>query len=85
MMKDNASTDVIVHRGEALASFYQCGELYRLDPHTLETKGTTEWGGFFPQEGVSAHPRVDPRSRCVPRKCPPRPSRIEASDEPFDR
>ena len=47
MMKDNASTDVIVHRGEALASFYQCGELYRLDPHTLETKGTTEWGGFF--------------------------------------
>ena len=59
MMKDNASTDVIVHRGEALASFYQCGELYRLDPHTLETKGTTEWGGFFPREGVSAHPRVD--------------------------
>ena len=59
MMKDNASTDVIVHRGEALASFYQCGELYRLDPHTLETKGTTEWGGFFPQEGVSAHTRVD--------------------------
>ena len=49
MMKDNASTDVIVHRGEALASFYQCGELYRLDPHTLETKGTTEWGGFFPR------------------------------------
>ena len=51
MMKDNASTDVIVHRGEALASFYQCGELYRLDPHTLETKGTTEWGGFFPRGG----------------------------------
>ncbi|MEM8706741.1 MAG: carotenoid oxygenase family protein [Actinomycetota bacterium] len=59
MMKDNASTDVIVHRGDVLASFYQCGELYRLDPHTLETKGTTEWGGFFPAEGVSAHPRVD--------------------------
>ncbi len=59
MMKDNASTDVIVHRGEALASFYQCGELYRLDPITLETLGTSEWGGRFPAEGVSAHPRVD--------------------------
>jgi len=32
MMKDNASTDVIVHGGVALASFYQCGELYQLDP-----------------------------------------------------
>ena len=59
MMKDNASTDVIVHRGEALASFYQCGELYRLDPHSLETKGVTRWDGFFPEEGVSAHPRID--------------------------
>ena len=59
MMKDNASTDVVVHRGEALASFYQCGELYRLDPHTLETKGTTRWDDWFPNEGVSAHKRVD--------------------------
>ncbi len=59
MMKDNASTDVIVHRGTALASFYQCGELYRLDPFTLETLGVTRWDGWFPNEGVSAHPRVD--------------------------
>lgn len=58
-MKDSASTDVIVHRGEALASFYQCGELYRLDPRTLETLGVSEWGGRFPAEGVSAHSRVD--------------------------
>ena len=59
MMKDNASTDVIVHRGEALASFYQCGELYRLDPFNLETKGTCSWNGKFPAEGVSAHKRID--------------------------
>ncbi len=59
MLKDSASTDVIVHRGEALASFYQCGELYRLDPITLETLGTSRWGGRFPAEGVSAHSRVD--------------------------
>ena len=59
MMKDNASTDVIVHGGEALASFYQCGELYRLDPVTLADHGKSTWGGRFPAEGVSAHPKVD--------------------------
>lgn len=59
MLKDNASTDVIVHQGRALASFYQCGELYALDPITLEDLGRTQWNGFFPSEGVSAHPRLD--------------------------
>jgi carotenoid cleavage dioxygenase-like enzyme len=59
MMKDNASTDVVVHGGVALASFYQCGELYRLDPRTLEDLGQTSWGGKFPAEGVSAHPKID--------------------------
>ena len=59
MMKDNASTDVIVHRGEALASFYQCGDLYALDPRTLEPRGKASWGGRFPRDGVSAHPTLD--------------------------
>ncbi len=59
MMKDNASTDVIVHRGRALASFYQCGDLYALDPITLADLGRESWGGRFPLEGVSAHPKLD--------------------------
>lgn len=59
MMKDNASTDVVVHGGKALASFYQCGELYALDPRTLDDLGKSEWGGRFPAEGVSAHTKVD--------------------------
>ena len=59
MMKDNASTDVVVHGGKALASFYQCGELYALDPRTLENLGKSTWGGRFPAEGVSAHTKVD--------------------------
>ncbi len=59
MMKDNASTDVVVHGGKALASFYQCGELYALDPRTLENLGKSSWGGRFPAEGVSAHTKVD--------------------------
>ena len=59
MLKDNASTDVIVHGGKALASFYQCGELYALDPITLADQGRASWGGKFPTDGVSAHPTLD--------------------------
>ena len=60
LMKDASSTDVIVHRGIALTSFYQCGDLYRLDPYTGDTLGKETWNGDFPSEwGVSAHPKVD--------------------------
>ncbi|MFM8387949.1 MAG: carotenoid oxygenase family protein, partial [Actinomycetota bacterium] len=58
-MKDASSTDVVVHRGIALSSFYQCGDLYRLDPRTLDDMGTESWNGAFPAEGVSAHTKVD--------------------------
>jgi carotenoid cleavage dioxygenase-like enzyme len=59
-MKDASSTDVIVHRGTALTSFYQCGDLYRVDPLSAETLGKETWNGRFPFDwGVSAHPKVD--------------------------
>ena len=58
-MKDAASTDVVVHRGTALASFYMCGDLYRLDPRTLAPDGKEDWNGDFPADGVSAHPKID--------------------------
>ncbi|GAA0233342.1 carotenoid oxygenase family protein [Cryptosporangium japonicum] len=62
-MKDASSTDVIVHRGTALTSFYQCGDLYRVDPYSGQTRGKEDWGGRFPyQWGVSAHPKVDDRT-----------------------
>jgi carotenoid cleavage dioxygenase-like enzyme len=54
-MKDASSTDIIVHRGEALTTFYQCGAVHRLDPRTLETLGVAS---AFPSF-VSAHPKVD--------------------------
>src|SRR5262249_37154470 len=38
-MKDASSTDVVVHNGRAITSFYQCGELYAHDPRTLEPLG----------------------------------------------
>lgn len=58
-LKDSASTDVIVHAGVALATFYQCGEAYQLDPFTLHQEGPAAW---TPLEGISAHPKVDLRT-----------------------
>lgn len=63
LMKDASSTDVVVHRGTALTSFYQCGDLHRVDPYTGETLGKDDWHGEFPSScGVSAHPKVDERT-----------------------
>lgn len=55
-VKDSSSTDVVVHAGAILSTFYQCGEGYRLDPETLKTLGTADW---VPEDGISAHPKVD--------------------------
>ena len=56
-MKDASSTDVIVHAGRALTTFYQCGDVYQHDPETLAPLGTAAWA---PPGGVSAHPKLDP-------------------------
>lgn len=62
-LRDTAATDVIVHAGSALATFYQCGEPYRLDARTLAFKGADAWGDrILPDGGISAHPKVDPRT-----------------------
>jgi carotenoid cleavage dioxygenase len=61
-LKDSSSTDVVVHGGRALSSFYQCGALYQLDPVTLQQFGPADWHGAFPAEGVSAHAKVDTRT-----------------------
>jgi carotenoid cleavage dioxygenase-like enzyme len=55
-LKDSSSTDVVVHAGQILSTFYQCGEGYRLDPLTLEQHGAEAW---VPADGISAHPKVD--------------------------
>jgi carotenoid cleavage dioxygenase len=59
-MKDASSTDVVVHAGRALTSFYQCGDLYGFDPDTLEQLGPERWNGRFPTDwGISAHQKPD--------------------------
>lgn len=55
-LKDSASTDVVIHAGRAVSTFYQCGEAYWMDPETLEQKGVASWA---PLDGVSAHTKVD--------------------------
>lgn len=59
LMKDASSTDVVVHNGAALSSFWMCGDLYRTNPKTMQADGIETWGGKFPTEGVSAHAKVD--------------------------
>ncbi|MEO8706558.1 MAG: carotenoid oxygenase family protein [Kofleriaceae bacterium] len=56
-MKDASSTDVIVHAGHALTTFYQCGDAYQHDPITLAQQGPATW---VPPRGVSAHTKLDP-------------------------
>ncbi len=55
-IKDASSTDVVVHAGRALTTYYQCGEGYRLDPLSLEQEGIPPWS---PLDGISAHCKVD--------------------------
>ncbi|HVV85791.1 MAG TPA: carotenoid oxygenase family protein [Kofleriaceae bacterium] len=61
-MKDASSTDVVVHRGLALTTFYQCGDVYRLDGETLDPRGTAPWADAAAPWGVSAHPKLDERT-----------------------
>jgi carotenoid cleavage dioxygenase-like enzyme len=59
-MKDASSTDVIVHNGVALTSFWHCGDVYQLDPRTLAAQGKATWAADFPSpSGVSAHTKLD--------------------------
>lgn len=58
-LKDASSTDVVIHGGKAVSTFYQCGEAYLLDPETLEQVGVAPW---VPLDGVSAHTKTDERT-----------------------
>lgn len=59
-LKDSSSTDVVVHGGVAATSFYQCGDIYEMNPLTLEPHGKAAWvNDVTPGWGVSAHTKVD--------------------------
>jgi len=59
-LKDSSSTDVVVHGGVAATSFYQCGDIYELNPRTLDPIGKAKWTeSITPGWGISAHTKVD--------------------------
>jgi carotenoid cleavage dioxygenase-like enzyme len=47
-MKDASSTDVVVHAGAALTTFYQCGDVYAHDPVTLASAASRRGRGRSP-------------------------------------
>ncbi len=55
-IKDSSSTDIVVHAGQLLSTFWQCGEGYRVSAENLDTLGIEGW---VPLDGISAHPKVD--------------------------
>lgn len=63
-LKDSANTDLIGHRGKALALWYLCGDAWELDPITLHTLGRHQaiaaHGGR-----ISAHAKVDEQDEAL--------------------
>lgn len=60
-LKDTSNTDVVFHNGQAVTTFYQCGDPYLLDPRTLETLGSIDLQGSGARL-MSAHNMVDEES-----------------------
>ncbi len=57
-LKDTANTAVAFHDGKLLAGWYMCGDLYEIDPITLETKGVQDYKGTLTSKAM-AHVKVD--------------------------
>ena len=57
-LKDVSNTDVVIHNGQALSTFYQCGEGYLLDPRTLQSRGRLDLKSMGIRS-LSAHSWVD--------------------------
>ena len=57
-LKDTANTDLVGHRGRALALWYMSGDAYEIDPITLKTLGKS---AAIANSGgkISAHAKVD--------------------------
>ncbi len=56
-LKNTANTDIKYHAGRLITMWYRSGMPYAVDPYTLETLGTADYGGAFAK--ISAHSRPD--------------------------
>ena len=57
-LKDTANTAVAYHNGKLLAGWYMCGDLYEIDPISLETKGVEKYNQTMGSKAM-AHVKVD--------------------------
>lgn len=57
-----ANTNVVWHAGKLLALVEGGLPPVELDPETLETKGTTDFGGRLRDGTFTAHPKLDPET-----------------------
>ncbi len=57
-LKDTANTAVAFHNGQLLAGWYMCGDLYAIDPISLETLGAEDFNGTLNAKSM-AHVKVD--------------------------
>ncbi len=57
-LKDSANTAVAFHNGKLLSGWYMCGDLYSLDPKTLETHGVETFNKTLDSK-VMAHVKID--------------------------
>ena len=60
-LKNTSNTDVKFHNGALVSMWYLGGDVYRVDPKTLDTVGKLDCGGAL-KLPVSAHSRVDERT-----------------------
>lgn len=56
-LKNTSNTDVKYHAGRLISMWYRSGMPYAVDPLTLETLGTADYGGAI--QRISAHSRPD--------------------------
>jgi carotenoid cleavage dioxygenase-like enzyme len=57
-LKDSSNTDLLFFNGDLLSLFYLCGDVYALDPVSLQTRGRRDYAGTLPGR-MSAHAKVD--------------------------
>ena len=57
-IKDTSNTDIFIYNGDLMSLWYNAGHPYRLDAHTLGTKGYYDLEGRA-QRRMSAHSKVD--------------------------
>ena len=60
-LKDTANTDLLSLRGKLAALWYESGQLYTLDPNTLESVGVEDFNGAL-KRTISAHSKTCPQT-----------------------